>query len=70
MTNIEFKKTDNVKHLQTTIKLRKSLKGIPNFCKLQIVFRSQNKSPNAFCFQDRKRIYNWCRLQILLWNLQ
>ena len=28
---------------QTTIKLRKSLKGIPNFWKLHTAFKSQNK---------------------------
>ena len=38
--------------LQTRIKLRKSLKGILNCCKLQIVFKSQNKLAKAFCFKD------------------
>ena len=39
--------------LQTKTKLRKSLKGILNCCKLQIVFKSQNKLVKAFCFKDR-----------------
>ena len=39
--------------LQTRIKLRKSLKGILNCCKLQIVFKSQNKLAQAFRFKDR-----------------
>ena len=39
--------------LQTKTKLRKSLKGILNCCKLQFVFKSQNKLANAFCFKDR-----------------
>ena len=34
--------------LQTRTKLRKSLKGILNCCKLQIVFKSQNKLAKAF----------------------
>ena len=34
-------------------KLRKSLKGILNCCKLKIVFKSQNKLANAFRFKDR-----------------
>ena len=38
--------------LQTRTKLRKSLKGILNCCKLQIVFKSQNKLAKAFCFKD------------------
>ena len=38
--------------LQTTIKLRKSLKGVLNFRKWQIVFKSQNKLANAFRFED------------------
>ena len=37
--------------LQTRTKLRKSLKG--NCCKLQIVFKSQNKLAKAFRFKDR-----------------
>ena len=36
--------------LQTRTKLRKSLKGIFNCCKLQIVFKSQNKLAMVFCF--------------------
>ena len=34
-------------------KLKKSLKGILNRCKLQIVFKSQNKLAKAFHFKDR-----------------
>ena len=39
--------------LQTRTKLRKSLKGIYNCCKLQIVFKSQNKLAKAFPCKDR-----------------
>ena len=39
--------------LQTRSKLRKSLKGILNCCKLQIVFKSQNKLAKALRFKDR-----------------
>ena len=39
--------------LQTRTKLRKSLKGMLNCCKLQIVFKSQNKLAKAFRFKDR-----------------
>ena len=39
--------------LQTRTKLRKYLKGILNCCKLQIVFKSQNKLAKAFRFKDR-----------------
>ena len=39
--------------LETRTKLRKSLKGILNCCRLQIAFKSQNKLANAFCFKDR-----------------
>ena len=39
--------------LQTRTKLRKSLKGILNCCKLQIVFKSQNKLAKVFRFKDR-----------------
>ena len=38
---------------QTRTKLRKSLKGILNCCKLQVVFKSQNKLSTAFRFKDR-----------------
>ena len=38
--------------MQTRTKLRKSLKGILNCCKLQIVFKSQNKLAKAFRFKD------------------
>ena len=51
--------------LQTRTKLRKSLKGILNCCKLQIEFRSQNKLAKVFRFKDRipkELIYIWCRL--------
>ena len=37
---------------ETRTKLRKSLKGIPNCCKMQIVFKSQNKLAKAFRFKD------------------
>ena len=39
--------------LQTRTKLRKSLKSILKFCKLQVVFKSQNKLAKAFRFKDR-----------------
>ena len=39
--------------LQTRTKLRKSLKGLLNCCKLQIVFKSQRKLSNVFRFKDR-----------------
>ena len=38
--------------LQTRTKLRKSLKGILNCCKLEILFKSQNKLAKAFRFKD------------------
>ena len=38
---------------QTRMKLRKSLKGLLNSCKLQIVFKSQRKYSNVFRFKDR-----------------
>ena len=38
--------------LHTGTKLRKSFKVILNFCKIQIVFKSQNKLANAFHFKD------------------
>ena len=38
--------------LQTRTTLRKSLAGILNCCKLQIVFKSQNKLGKAFRFKD------------------
>ena len=39
--------------LQTRTKLRKSLKGILNCCKLQILSKSQNKLAKTFHFKDR-----------------
>ena len=39
--------------MQTRNKLTKSPKGILNCCKLQIVFKSQNKLAKAFRFKDR-----------------
>ena len=39
--------------LQTRTQLRKSLKGLLNSCKLQIVFKSQRKLLNVFRFKDR-----------------
>lgn len=38
--------------LQIRTKFRKSLKDILNYCKLQILFKSQNKLSNALCFKD------------------
>ena len=40
-------------YIPTRIKLKKSLKGILNCCKLQIVFKSQKKLAKAFRFKDR-----------------
>ena len=34
-------------------KLRKSLKGLLNSCKPQIVFKNQRKLSNVFCVKDR-----------------
>ena len=39
--------------LQTSTKLRKSFKDIRNCCRLQVVFKSQNKLARAFRFKDR-----------------
>ena len=39
--------------LQIRTKLRKSLNGMLNCYKLQIMFKSQNKLAKAFCFKDR-----------------
>ena len=39
--------------LQTITKLRKSLKGLLNSCKLQIIFKSQRKLSDVFRFNDR-----------------
>ena len=39
--------------LQTRTKLKKSLKVILNCCKLQIVFKSENKLAKALRFKDR-----------------
>ena len=39
--------------LRTRTKLRKSLKGLRNSCKIQIVFKSQRKLSNVFRFKDR-----------------
>ena len=38
--------------LQTRTNLRKSFKGIINYCKFQIVFKSQRKLANVFRFKD------------------
>ena len=38
--------------LQTRIKLQESIKGVLNCCKLQIIFKSQNKLRNNFHFKD------------------
>ena len=65
ITNIEYKKTVPKKtlflvlpylgllSLQISTKVRKSLKGILNCCKLQILFESQNKLAKAFRFKGR-----------------
>ena len=39
--------------LKTRTKLRKSFKGILNFCKLQIIFKNQRNLANVFQFKDR-----------------
>ena len=39
--------------LETRTKLKKSLKGILNCCKLEIVFKRQNKLAKAFRFKNR-----------------
>ena len=39
--------------LQTRTKLSKSLKDVLSCCKLQFVFKSQNKLAKAFNFKDR-----------------
>ena len=39
--------------IQTRTKLRKSLKGLLNSCKLQVVFKSPRKLSNVFRFKDR-----------------
>ena len=39
--------------LQTRTKLSKSLKGLLNTCKFQIIFKSQSKLSNVFPFKDR-----------------
>ena len=41
--------------LQTRTKLRKSLKGLLNSCKLQTVFKSKRKLSNVFRIKDRLR---------------
>ena len=38
--------------LQTRLKLQKSIKGVLNCCKLKVIFKSQNKLCNNFCFKD------------------
>ena len=38
--------------LQTRTKLQKSIKGVLNCCKLQVIFKSQNKLCNNFRFKD------------------
>ena len=37
--------------LQTRTKLQTSIKGVINCCKLQVIFKSQNKVCNIFCFK-------------------
>ena len=38
--------------LQTRTKLQKSIKGVLNCCKLQVIFKSQNKLCNNFRIKD------------------
>ena len=38
--------------LQTRTKLQKFIKGVLNYCKLQIIFKNRNKLCNKFCFKD------------------
>ena len=38
--------------LQTRTKLQKLIKGVLNCCELQVIFKSQNKLCNNFCFKD------------------
>ena len=38
--------------LHTRTKLQKSIKGVLNCCKLQVIFKSQNKLCNNFHFKD------------------
>ena len=38
--------------LQTRTKLQTSIKGVINCCKLQVIFKSQNKLCNIFRFKD------------------
>ena len=38
--------------LQTRTKLQKSIKGVLNCCKLQVIFKNRNKLCNNFCFKD------------------
>ena len=38
--------------LQTRTKLQKPIKGVLNWCKLQVIFTSQNKNRNNFGFKD------------------
>ena len=37
---------------QTRAKLQKFIKGVLNCCKLQVIFKSQNKFCNSFCLKD------------------
>ena len=38
--------------MQTRTKLQKSIKGVLNCCKLQFIFKSQNKLCNNFRFKN------------------
>ena len=38
--------------LQSKTKLKKSIKGVLNCCKLQVILKSENKLCNNFCFRD------------------
>ena len=49
---LNYQKVSKYYEHECRTKLRKSLKGILSCCKLQIVFKSQNKLANAFGFKD------------------
>ena len=38
--------------LKVKVHQKKSIKGVLNCCKLQVIFKSQNKLCNNFCFKD------------------
>ena len=45
--------------LQNKTKFQKSIKVVLNCCKLQVVFKGQNKLCNNFCFKDPLQC-GWC----------